>query len=453
MKNLDILIVDDERTQREMLRDFLADEGYCVTAAQDGVTALDLIRHRPFDLVFVDYKMPQITGLEVLQQAKQINPDLDIIIVTAYGTIDTAVEAMKAGAADYLTKPVDLEEILLIIDRIARHRTLCRENEILRQQLQDRQVTQDQIIYRSPGMAELINLAGRVAPSNATILIRGESGTGKELLAQLIHTLSDRSANAMVAVNCAALPEALIESELFGHEKGSFTGAARQRIGRFEQADGGTLFLDEIGELAPMIQVKLLRFLQEGEYQRVGGSRSLQADVRVISATNQDLESRIKGKTFREDLFFRINVITMTIPALRERRQDIAPLVEHFIKRFSRVNRRPIGGISREAMDLLMKYDYPGNVRELENIIERAVVISRGTLITVEDLPFKGREIAAVGADESPPATLRKAIDNLECNMIREALQVKDGNQTRAAEVLGISERMLRYKLKKHHLK
>jgi transcriptional regulator with GAF, ATPase, and Fis domain len=300
----------------------------------------------------------------------------------------------------------------------------------------------------------LINLAARVAASSATVLIQGESGTGKELFARLIHRLSPCSAKPLIVVNCAALSETLIESELFGHERGAFTGATQRRLGRFEQAGGGTLFLDEIGDISPAVQVKLLRLLQEGEFQRVGGNQTLKADVRVISATNQDLESKVKDGTFREDLYYRLNVVPIKIPPLRRRREDIAPLVEHFVKRFSKENRKPIEGVSREAMDQLVKYDYPGNIRELENILERAAVISRGTTLTAGDLPFGGLKPDEVNEEtDGGTGTLREALETLERRMVKNAMEESGGNQSRAADSLGLSERMLRYKLKKHKLK
>jgi two-component system NtrC family response regulator len=405
------------------------------------------------DLALIDFKMPGLNGLEVLKEAKGINPELDVIMVTAYGTVETAVDAMKAGAMDYITKPIDLEELLLLIERAAEHRTLVRENEMLRRQLHEKGITQEQIIFKSPKMAELINLAGRIAESKASVLIQGESGTGKELFARLIHTLSPRSHKPLITVNCGALPESIIESELFGHERGAFTGAHQRRIGRFEQADGGSLFLDEIGELSLLVQIKLLRFLQEGEYQRVGGNQNLKADVRIISATNRDLDEGVKKGAFREDLLFRLNVITMKIPPLRERRDDIPALVDYFLRSFARENRKKIEGITREAKDLLMKYDYPGNVRELENIIERAVVISRGPLISTEDLPFKSQQLKHTPVADEKGRPLRKNIQTLERRLIEEALESAGGNQTHAAAALGLSERMLRYKLKKYALK
>jgi DNA-binding NtrC family response regulator len=454
MTKLDILIAEDEPAQREMLGGFLAKEGHHVIVAANGEEALERVKVHTLDLAIVDYKMPGLTGLEVLKKAKLLTPQLDIVILTAFGTVDTAVEAMKAGAADYLSKPVDLEELLCVIDRIAERRTLQRENELLRQQLGEKGISQEQVVHGSRQMAELINLAGRVAASSATVLIQGESGTGKELFARLIHRLSPRSAKPLIIVNCAALSETLIESELFGHERGAFTGATQRRLGRFEQADGGTLFLDEIGDISPAVQVKLLRLLQEGEFQRVGGNQSLRADVRVISATHQDLESRVKESVFRQDLYYRLNVVPIKILPLRERRKDIPPLVEHFVKRFSKENRKPIEGVSREAMDQLIKYDYPGNIRELENILERAVVISRGTTLTAGDLPFGGlkpdEDIAEAGGGGG---ALREALEALERRMVQKAMEESGGNQSRAAESLGLSERMLRYKLKKYRLK
>jgi two-component system NtrC family response regulator len=340
----------------------------------------------------------------------------------------------------------------ILIRRVAERRTLVRENEILRQELQIKGVTTDAIQYKSPKMAELIQLAARIAPSQATVLIQGETGTGKELFARLIHHLSPREAKPFVAVNCAVIPESLIESELFGHEKGSFTGAFQRRIGRFEQADSGTLFLDEIGELSPAVQVKLLRFLQEREFQRVGGEKTVTADVRIISATHQDLDARVKDGTFREDLFYRIHVVAIKIPPLKDRREDIPVLMTHFIRRFREANRKKIDGVSREAQDLLVKYDYPGNVRELENIIERAIVIARGSVISTEDLPFQNPECED-GTSKTPVGNLHQAIAAMECEMIEDAMQQADFNQSKAALLLGIGERMLRYKLKKYGLK
>jgi len=453
MTKLNILIVEDGKTQREMLRDYMAAEGHTVFEAQNGQEAIDHVMSGPVDLALLDYKMPGMDGMEVLNRLKAINPGIDVIMITAFGTIETAVDAMKQGALDYITKPVDLDELGILIDRIAERKVLIRENEILRQRLWKKGSAPDQIIYKNRRMEDLINMVGRVAPSRATVLLQGESGTGKELFARLIHTMSPRSEKPLIVVNCSAIPDTLLESELFGHERGAFTGAAARRIGKFEEADGGTLFLDEIGELFPPVQVKLLRFLQEREFQRLGGNQVIKADVRIISATNRDLESKVREGSFREDLFYRLNVVVMNILPLRERKEDIPLLINHFIKQFARENDKDIQGTSSEAMDLLLKYNYPGNVRELENIIERAVVIARDPVISLRDLPFQAlpshpREGARQGKE-----SLRGAIEDMEQEMIQKALEQADHNQSRAASLLGISERMLRYKLKKYGFK
>jgi DNA-binding NtrC family response regulator len=452
MQKLSILIVEDGQSQREMLRDFLRSEGHTVTEAENGEKALKTVFSGHFDLILLDYKMPGMDGLQALKEVKHINPEIDIAIITAYGTIETAVEALKAGAVDYITKPVDLDELIILVNRVAERRQLIQENKLLKEDLNKHGVTADKIIYKNERMAELINLAGRVAASKASILIQGESGTGKELLARLIHQLSTRSHKSIVVVNCGALHENLLESELFGHEKGAFTGAFSRRIGRFEEADGGTLFLDEIGELSPVIQVKLLRFLQEREFQRLGSNVNLQVDVRIISATNRDLEEQIKEGSFREDLYYRLKVVTMVLPPLRERKEDLSLLISHFIDKFAAENGKNIKGLTAEARDMLLKYDYPGNVRELVNIMERAVVIARNQYITTDDLPFKS-VFPVKDVDKKAFSALRESVDDLEKKLIIEAMEKTQDNQTKAADILGISERMLRYKLKKYGLK
>jgi DNA-binding NtrC family response regulator len=452
MDKLNILVVEDGQSQREMLKDFLAGEGHRVAGAEDGNTAIQQVRDGHFDLLLLDFKMPGMNGIEVLKKIKSINPQISVVMMTAYGTIETAVDAMKLGAVDYIPKPIDLDELIILVERIAERQTLIRENEILRKKLWKKDVSTGQIIYKDPSMEAIVNMAGRVASSRTTVLIQGESGTGKELFARLVHATSPRSGKPMIVVNCGAIPETLLESELFGHEKGAFTGATARRIGRFEEADRGTLFLDEIGELSPPVQVKLLRFLQEREFQRLGGNQTIRADVRIISATNRNLEERVKEGAFREDLYYRLNVVSMTIPPLRDRKGEIPLLIEYFMKRFSSENDKEIEGLSSEAMDTLLKYDYPGNVRELENIIERAVVIARDRIISIKDLPFEDISPDHFSGHKEGGA-LKDEIESLERTRIEEALEETGNNQTRAAEILGITERTLRYKLKKYGLK
>jgi two-component system NtrC family response regulator len=368
--------------------------------------------------------------------------------------VETAVASMKAGALDYLTKPIDLDELLLIFQKVLERSKLVQENRELRARLQER-YTFGNIVYGSPKMEEVMGLVSRVAPSQATVLITGESGTGKELIAHAIHHASPRSGRPLVKVNCAALPEPLLESELFGHEKGAFTGALQRRIGRFEEADGGTVFLDEIGDLSPGTQVKLLRILQEKEFQRLGSNATLKTDVRVLTATHRDLDEARRTGLFREDLYYRLNVISIPLPPLRERREDIPLLIDHFLKKFSKENQKTISDLSKEARSLLLRYPYPGNIRELENLIERAVVLCRGEIITTQDLPFHLREGRSERMEglSSKEKGLIDTLEEVEKDMILRALQQHGGIQTKAAESLGISERVLRYKMKKYEIR
>ena len=448
-----ILIADDEQVQREMLEGFLVKQGYGVGTAADGPQGLEKFKGGAFDLVLTDYRMPGMDGIQLLRELKRLNPEVMVVILTAFGTVGTAVAAMKEGAYDYLNKPIDLDELLLLIQRVEKEVGLSRENRELREQLREK-FKVDFIISASRRMEEALNLVKRVAPSPATVLILGESGTGKELIARAIHYSSPRADKPLVKVNCAALPENLLESELFGHEKGAFTGAVGRRIGRFEQADQGTIFLDEIGDLSPSLQSKLLRVLQEKEFERVGSSQTLKVDVRVIAATNHNLEEAIRKGTFREDLYYRLNVVTLSLPPLRERKEDIPPLIEHFLKKYSRENQKPVVSLSKEAKDLLMNYRYPGNIRELENIIERAVVLSRGDSITTQDLPLNLREskVEDLMKEAAGGRSLRETLEEIERLRITQALEKSHGVQTKAAEELGISERVLRYKMKKYRI-
>jgi len=448
-----ILVVEDEAVQLESLAGFLTKQGYRVLKAANPENALVTVRENAVDIVLSDFKMPRMSGDELLEAIKEINPSVQVIIMTAYGTVESAIDAMKLGAADYITKPIDLYRLQVLIRNIVERKQLVSENRLLRQQLSER-FSVEGIISESSGMSRVLNVAGRVADSNASVLITGETGTGKELIAKSVHFSGYRHDQPFVAVNCAALPDNLLESELFGHEKGAYTGADRQRKGRFETADGGTLFIDEVGEIPLSLQVKLLRVLQEKTFERIGSNTPLKANVRIVAATNRDLEAMVRDGTFRQDLFYRLNVVSIRIPPLRERREDIPPLAELFVRRFASENNKRIAGISREAMDTLMKYSYPGNVRELENIIQQSVVLSRGETIMESDLPVRVNEgIQLSGSWQSATASFTEKVEAFERSLILDALRVAGQVQTRAAEQLGISERHLRYKLKKYGMK
>ena len=453
MIDYNILVIDDEAAQRDVLTGYLKKKGYQIFAASSGKEGIEITKNEPVDIILSDFKMPELNGIEVLEQVKKMNPEISFVIVTAYGTVENAVKAMRLGAFDYISKPVDLDELDLMIERIIEHKNLKSENQLLKTQLQEKYKISS-IVSQSQKMEEVINVAARVADSKATVLITGENGTGKEVLAKAIHYMSSRKEKPFIAVNVPALTETLLESELFGHEKGAFTGADKMKKGRFEIADGGTLFLDEVGDIPQSIQVKLLRVLQEHQFERVGGTEKIEVDVRIIAATNKDLEQKIKDGSFREDLYYRLNVVSIKIPPLRERKDDILPLIENFIEKHCKENSKEKLEISKEAVDVLIKYNYPGNVRELENIIERAVVLTRGKVITLNDLPMniKGfKEEKSIGSlDEG---TLTDQVEALEKQLIFDALQQSDGNQTKAGKLLGLTERNLRYKLKKYNLK
>jgi len=454
MEKAKILIAEDEKTQRDLLEGFLKREGFSVEVVANGREALQRLEGNFFDTALIDYKMPELDGLQTLQEIRKLYPDLPVVMMTAYGTVETAVASMKEGALDYLTKPIDLDELLLILRRVIERTALIRENTELKAQLQERYAF-THIVYGSPKMEEVMGLVARVAPSQTTVLIRGESGTGKELIANAIHYASPRSEKPLVKVSCAAIPETLLESELFGHEKGAFTGAAQRRVGRFEEADGGSIFLDEIGDLSPSTQVKLLRILQDKEFQRLGSNLSFKTDVRIITATHRNLEEAIKKELFREDLYYRLNVISITLPPLRERREEIPLLIDYFLKKYSKENQKSISDISKEARFLLLRYPYPGNVRELENLIERAVVLCRGEVITTQDLPFHLKEEKPEKLWESSKKekSLPESLEEMEKDTILKALHQYQGVQTKAAESLGISERVLRYKMKKYRIR
>lgn len=444
-----ILVVDDEPAQLELVGGFLKKQGFETVLAESGAKALEGFRQEPVDLVLTDQKMPDMSGVELLKAIRAINPEAAVIVITAYGTVETAVAAVKAGAADYLSKPLNLDELLYRIEQVRERHRLLSENRDLREALQ-RHHRIEGIIGESGQMLEMLSLVRRVAPSEATVLIRGESGTGKELIAKAIHYASPRASGPLVRVNCAALPETLLESELFGHEKGAFTGALATRKGRFELADGGSLFLDEIGDLPLPLQAKLLRVLQEREFERVGSSLPIRVNVRILAATHRDLEALLKAGQFRDDLYYRLNVVTIVLPPLRERREDLPSLMDHFLRVFTEKNGKTIRGFTQKAREALLRYDYPGNVRELENIIERAVVLTRDDVIGRADLPLSIQE---PDGEDNEQASLPAAVEGIERRMIKEALARCGGVQTRAAELLGISERRLRYKLNKYGLR
>jgi DNA-binding NtrC family response regulator len=443
---MNILVVEDEATQRKLLKKILSKEGYVIEEAASGEEAISLFFKDNFDLVLLDRRLPDKTGIEVLREIKKINPVVPIIIITAFANVDNAVEAMKEGAFHYLTKPIDSDELTLIIKKAFDNLNLKRENIELRETLREK-FQYDKIIYNSGIMEDMMSLIFRASKSDANVLVTGESGTGKELVAGAIHNLSNRNEKLFVTAHIASLAETLVESELFGHEKGAFTGADKRRIGKFEFASGGTIFLDEIGELPKGIQVKLLRVIEEKKITRIGSNEEIPVDIRLICATNRDIEKEVEKGNFREDLYYRLNVIRIQVPPLRTRKEDIPLLVSHFIQTQAKKEDKTIKGITDEALKKLLRYDFPGNVRELENIIKRAIVFTRGDYITDEDFPISVDKKSKYGGK------LKDTVENIEKEMIAKSLKKNEWNQSKAAEELGISERTIRYKIGKYGIK
>ena len=439
-----ILIIDDERGTREVLAKFLRPQ-YEVTLSEDGEIGLNLLKRNSYDLILTDMRMPGANGMSILETTLKLTPPPPCILFTAYGSIESAVDAMKAGAFDFVTKPVNFDQLEILIERALESKRLKQENLELKRRL-DSKFGVESIIGGSAAIQSVIDTVRQVAPSRTTILVTGESGTGKELVAQSIHQLSGRSGK-FVPVHCAALTETLLESELFGHEKGSFTGASEQRKGRFELADGGTLFLDEIGEIPPSIQVKLLRVLESRAFERVGGSQTLQCDARVVAATNRDLKAMVEQGSFREDLYYRLDVLTIRLPSLRERQDDIPILVKNFIDQFAKENAKNVSGITDEAMAALCAYDWPGNIRELKNCIERMVVLCREEVLQIEAVPVNIREKLTPGISRKILAPSSCDLERNEKTLIARALNESGGNRTKAAQKLGISRRTLHRKL------
>lgn len=443
-RKINILVVDDEAIVRESLRDWLSDAGHQVLIAEDGSQALEIIEKERPGIAFVDLVMPGMDGIELLKRAKEISPSTEVIIITAYASVPTAIAAMKQGAYDYVEKPFSLERVELLIKKLVEHQRLVEENISLHQKLEGHYRFED-IITKSSRMQQIIELIKVVAKSNATVLITGESGTGKELVARAVHSQSYRRDKPFVPVSCAALPESLLESELFGHEKGAFTGAHAQRKGKIEFANRGTLFLDEIGEMSANIQVHLLRVLEEKEFARVGGNELIKVDVRVVSATNRDIQKAMAIGQFREDLYYRLNVVTIDLPPLRERKEDIPLLAEHFLKKFVVENQKEVSGFCPEVTDFLLKYWWPGNVRELENTIERAVILAQNSEIQLADLLQKNSPLVS-------SASLGRSLEEVEMNHITSILDETGRNYTRAAKILGISRATLYSRTKTYGL-
>jgi two-component system, NtrC family, response regulator HydG len=451
-KKKKILIVDDDTGHRTMLKATLEAKNHLIFEAADGEQAVAMVADQFFDLIMLDLKMKKMDGLEALQEIKKISPAIPVLIMTAYASVKTAVKGLKLGAFDYMVKPLDMDEVQLNIEKTLNYQRLKIENKVLKERL-EQEFDFSSIIGNSKKMKEVFEVLAMAAPSDATILILGDSGSGKELIANATHQNSLRKDKAFIKVNCAALADNLLESELFGHEKGAFTGALTQHLGRFEQADGGTLFLDEIGDMSLATQAKILRVLQEGEFERLGGEKTIRTDVRIIAATNKILEEEVERGNFRKDLFFRLSVVPVQLPALHERKEDIPLLAGHFLKKYAQKNNRLLRGFLPDAMDLLMRYDWPGNVRELENVVERAVILSRDELISKEVLPVNIRDTIKEEPDSGSNFLVGRSIKEVEKELILKTLEQTNNNITHAAEILGLTRRGLQYKLKEIEFK
>ncbi len=443
-----ILIVEDEPKMRRLLEISLGEEGHSVHTAAEAETGLKCLRREAIDLVLTDLKLPGMNGLEFLQEAKRLDATMPIVVMTAYGSVETAVDAMKAGASDYVLKPFTMAEMKLVVRKELDVQKMRNENRSLREAL-GRKYHYQNIVARSVKMQEVLALVARVAPTHSTVLLGGESGVGKDLIARAIHQNSRRSSGPFIKINSTAIPDNLFESELFGYEKGAFTGANTSKPGKFELADKGSLFLDEIGDVPAPIQVKLLRVLQEREFERLGGTKTLKVDVRLIAATNKDLRAALEQGTFREDLYYRLNVVPIDIPPLREHKEDIPDLVKHFLARFSQMNGREIETITQPALKQLMDYHWPGNVRQLENTVERAVALSDDEIIDVDDIHLDSGPSKSIAASAAPLLPEGMTLEQWEDEMIREALRRAQGNKSQAARMLGLSRNALRYRLSK----
>ncbi len=437
-----ILIVDDESNVKKLLEKLLKKEGYKVYTASSGLDAIDIIDKNNIDIVITDIKMPGISGIELLNRIKHIDSSIEVILITAFATMETAIEAIKMGARDYITKPFDLQDVLLSVKKVAGD-TYKEEKDLS---------VQNYFHSNSKKMIEALELIKQVADTKTNVMIYGKTGTGKELAAEALHTLSSRKDNAFIKVNCAAIPETLLESELFGYEKGAFTGAMISKPGRFELADGGTIFLDEIGDITQLMQVKLLRVMQEREFERLGGTKTIKVDVRIVAATNKKLKEMVAKETFREDLYYRLNVVQITLPPLNERKEDIRNLVEYFLEKSSNISGKVKKKMSKDVIDLLINYNWPGNIRELENIIERCVVISTGSTIELKHLPDYIVDYPYNDSDEVMGSKLNSIIDNTEKDIIIKTLKECNGNRTKTSELLGISRRSLHRKLIKFNI-